>query len=300
MSNDESRKIAIIAYEHFRSGFSQMFKDAENLRFISKQDGWDRMNNWRRARTLRGCATAHFFWAHLEPFDYFLIKLLNPRIDLILHFIGSDVLMVRKKNRLLRAYHRYQHAGVRLYADHDGLIEELAAMGLQAELLVLVNTVLTDHHRPLPKQFSVLAYVPRGHEDFYRLPMIEEAARRLPGVPFTVLRNDRRFALANLHSLPRTEDMIEEMNRHHVFLRLAEHDGLPCTLVEALSCARQVIWSYSHPHCHQAVSAEELVRILSNLRRKRRLNLAGQAYVLEHYNLAATRSHFFRVWNREY
>jgi hypothetical protein len=299
MSNGEYKKIIVIAYEHFRSGFSGLFGDGRGFHFIPKQEGWDRMTNWRRAWSLRGCDTVHFFWAHLEPFDYFLIKLLNPRIDIILHFIGSDVLLIRKKSRLLRACRRYQRAGVRCYADHSGLIAELAAMGLRAKLLVLVNTVLTVHHQPLPKRFSVLAYVPRGHEDFYRLPLIEEAARRLPGVPFTILRNDRRFDLANLNSLPRTEDMIEEMNRHHVFLRLAEHDGLPCTLVEALSCARQVIWSFSHPHCHQAVSADDLVRILSDLQRKPRLNLAGQSYAIEHYNQTATRDHFLRVWNRE-
>lgn len=296
MSKTASGHILVVGFSHFRPGFEQVFAGRDGRVFIDKETHWDKLSKRQRARRVQGYDLVHFFWARITLAEFLLFKLRHPRLRIILHFIGSDVtLMVEKKRRILE-YRFYQRCGVELYADHQNLIDELAAHGLRANLLALTNTSLPAHDLPMPKAFSVLAYVPKGKERFYHLQAIEAAAAALPEVPFTIWRNDKQFSRPNMTARPYVANVMEELSRHSVFVRLTEHDGLPCTLLEALSCGRHVVWSFEHPHCHRARNGEELIAVLKQLQSASSFNAAGQAYVVQQYHLDRVRENFYRVW----
>jgi hypothetical protein len=180
--------------------------------------------------------------------------------------------------------------------------------------LPFVNHPVTDREKPLPRRFSAIAYVPSGSESFYRLDWILEAAGRLPDIPFTVFPSGGAPGpgsepgagpgswagagrnLPNVRFAGRLDDVPDAMARHSVFLRLPRHDGLPSTLIEALSCARQVIWTNDHPHCLRAGGADELVRLLRKLKAENRPNREGKSYVLKTYPVGALRSQYALIW----
>ncbi|MBN2354931.1 hypothetical protein JXO59_02400 [candidate division KSB1 bacterium] len=296
MSKTASENILVVGFAHFRQGFEHVFAGGEGMAYCDKESHWDKMTKWRRARMARRFRLIHFFWAKMTLAEFILIKAWRPRIRIILHFIGSDVSLIVAKKRRILEYRFYQWCGVAFYADHQNLVDELAAHGLRAELLVLANTPLQAHNLPMPDQFSVLAYVPGGKEKFYHLGAIEAAAAALPDVPFTIWRNDIKFARPNMSAKPFVKDVIEEFGRHTVFVRLTEHDGLPSTILEALSCGRQVVWSFDFPHCHRARTASELAAVLEKLKSRSGFNTAGQHYVLEQYNMDRVRENFHRAW----
>jgi hypothetical protein len=244
----------------------------------------------------------HYFWAKVKLSEILRIRRRRPGIRIVFHFVGSDVLLVAEKRRRRIEYALHRAMGVRMFADHPDCVRELNAMRLKARWLPFVNHPVKDREKPLPKKFSAIAYVPRGSESFYRLEWILDAARRLPGIAFTVFPNGGAPEFQDTGGLPNVrfaghlEDVPEAMARHSVFLRLPRHDGLPSTLIEALSCARQVIWTHDHPHCHRVGGAEELVRLLRKLKAENRPNREGKSYVLRTYPIAALRSRYALIW----
>ncbi len=299
MSRNASEKVLVVGFGYFRKGFEQIFGGRSGFAYCEKERHWDKWSLWQRARFARRFRIIHFFWARITLAEFLWLKLWNPTLRIILHFIGSDVTLVVAKKRRVWEYRFYQLCGVAFYADHIHLIEELAIQKIEARLLVLVNSDIKARSLPLPEKFSVLAYVPQGKEDFYHLDWIISAAEALPEVSFTIWRNDRKFEQSNIRIRGHISDVFAEMALHSVFVRLTEHDGLPCTLVEALSCGRQVIWSFAHPYCYRVNSADELIAVLKHLQHQAKFNAEGQAYVVQRYNVDRVREDFFHVWGIE-
>lgn len=296
LPHNKKPKVLVIGWTYFRTGFDFIFNGDAEFKYIGKENEWDKLTPWQRAKYARRFDVIHYFWAKVKMAEILLLKFRRSTANIILHFIGSDVTLICQKKRRIFEYKFYQALGAQIFADHQNLIDELDSIGIKAKLLTLVNANLEANEQPLPQSFSVLAYVPKNKERFYNLALIETAAERLPDIHFTVLRNDKKFIASNISSETYAENIIEEINRHHVFIRLTEHDGLPCTILEALSCARHVIWSFQHEHCYQASSVEELVQILTTLKQENSLNTKGKEFVLKNYSIDRIRKNFYEVW----
>ncbi len=302
MKRKSGPKVLVVGYRHFRPGFLALFGGNPGAEYADKEGTWDRMSRKQRARYAGRFDLIHYFWAKVTLSEILRIKRRRPGIRIIFHFIGSDVLIVGEKWRRRVEYGLYRCMGARMFADDPSCVLELGEMGLPCRWLPFVNGPLEDRERPLPKAFSAIAYVPENNESFYRLDWILEAARRLPDIRFTVFPNDGASGFRegdrppNVRFAGRLEDVPEAMAGHSVFLRLPRHDGLPSTLLEALSCARQVIWTHSHPFCHRARDAEELIRLLKKMKAENRPNRGGKSHVLKTYSIDALRPQYEQIW----
>jgi glycosyltransferase involved in cell wall biosynthesis len=327
-------KVLVVGYRHFRPGFTALFDGNPNAEYAEKEGVWDRMSRKQRARFAARFDVIHYFWAKVPLSEILRIRCRRPGIRIIFHFIGSDVLLVAEKRRRRIEYALHRAMGVLMFADHTDCVRELNAMRLKARWLPFVNHPVTDREKPLPETFSAIAYVPCGNESFYRLDWVLDAAGRLPEIPFTVFPDggargpesgagagpgsepgagpgsepgagpgsgagagiEKGIGPANVRFAGRLDDVPAEMARHSVFLRLPRHDGLPSTLIEALTCARQVIWTFHHPFCHRVGGADELVRLLQKLKAENRPNREGKSYVLKTYPIGELRSQYSLIW----
>jgi hypothetical protein len=289
-------RVLVVGYAHFRQGFHAIFNGNPNAEYMEKENGWDKMTTGQRARYAKRFDVVHYFWAKVTLSEILRVKLRNFRIRIVFHFIGSDVLLVAAKRRKRLEYAFYQCLGIRMFADFQKCADELIELGLRAQWLPFVNLVLEDFEKPLPETFSAIAYAPADKETFYRLDWILEAAGRLPDIPFTVFPNDAQTGLPNVRCVRRFENVLDAMNDHSVFLRLPRHDGLPSTVLEALSCARHVVWTFDHPFCRRAGDAEELIRALSELKAENRPNREGKSYAIETYRIDSLRSRYRQIW----
>jgi glycosyltransferase involved in cell wall biosynthesis len=122
----------------------------------------------------------------------------------------------------------------------------------------------------LPRQFTVLTYIPDERWAFYGGAQLIEAAHRLPQVKFVVVAGRGGW----LHDTPENvtflgwrNDMVEVYKNSTVVLRLAEHDALGCTVVEGLGMARHVLYNYPVPFAIKVDfdDTEELVAAIEKL-----------------------------------
>ena len=290
-----------MGYRHFRPGFLAIFDGNPAAEYAEKEGVWDRMPREERARYASRFDVIHYFWAKVTLSEILRIKRRRPGMRIIFHFIGSDVLLVAEKRRRRAEYALYRAMGVRMVADDPSSAEELRRMGLPCGWLPFANGPPELRERPLPRAFSAIAYVPQNNESFYRLDWILEAARRLPDIRFTVFPLDGMpgpggGAPTNVRFAGRLKDVPEAMAGHSVFLRLPRHDGLASTVLEALSCARQVIWTHHHPFCHRVRDTEELVRLLRIMRTENRPNPEGRSYVMKAYSIDVLRPRYEQLW----
>lgn len=183
------------------------------------------------------------------------LHIVNP-LALYLHcWIGTDIQSVT----------RYRDAGhLRLremarardemhVAIAPWLVEELSGLSIKALNLSVFGLDLPtteDAGLVLPRQFTVLTYVPDRRWAFYGGKQLVRIAQLLPHVRFLVTGGTGcwlRDRPANVTFLGWRDDMVELYRDSTVVLRLAQHDALGGTVVEGLAMARHVIYNYSVP-----------------------------------------------------
>lgn len=206
---------------------------------------------------------------------------------IVMHWVGSDALE-QKEAAAAGKSHPWVLKTIHHWADSEWISREVATLGIPCDLVPLPSARVPDLPSPLPREFSVLVYVPSVERSkLYGLDMILEAARQLPQI---------RFELVGLRDGPipnpppnmcfhrRVPNLAEFHERASVVWRPARHDGLSWMVLEALGYGRHVLWTYPFPGCIQVSSAcEARVHILRlyqmHQEHKLRINEEGVRFI---------------------
>ena len=197
-----------------------------------------------------------------------LVKALGKKI--IIHWIGTDVLIARKKylatGKVINSY-------VINLAVSEELCKELRSIGVNSEYVPIVPPCIPYPPAPeMPERHAVLAYLPEGREDFYGWQQIKFLAGRFPTIPFYIVanngieENDIPSNIEFLGFLPHSE--LETLySQISILLRLTEHDGLPVMMLEAQGMGRKVIHYNNFPFVMSPASKsnQALLELFSKL-----------------------------------
>jgi glycosyltransferase involved in cell wall biosynthesis len=191
------------------------------------------------------------------------------------------------------------------WAGAPWLAEEVRAMGLKCEYVPITWVPPVERLSPLPKNFSVLSYLPdTSRINLYGIDQVLAVAQKTPHVRFTIvglspgqtLRTPTNVSV--FHHIPNLDQLFRETT---VVWRPTRHDGLSFTALEALAHGRHVIWSYPFAGALLAKDAEtsqaELERLFA-LHQARALdvNVAGAEFVARNFSPARIRDEFLSRW----
>lgn len=119
------------------------------------------------------------------------------------------------------------------------------------------------------ERFSVITYFPEGKEVFYGWQFIQEFAQNNPDVEVKVVGNTGKGLKAskNVSFLGwiKQEELMEEMRKTPVFLRLTEHDGKSVMVSQALGVGCEVVWTNRMGHCHYFSRQEKLEKTIHEI-----------------------------------
>ena len=217
-------------------------------------------------------------------------------IPVIVIWAGSDVTKAQEDPFALELTKQERFINL---SDAPWLVDELAALGIQAEYLPVTAVSAGAPVKPFPKAFRVLTYLPEPRRGFYGAEVVYGAARAMPDILFNVVgagvRDPAAPANVRFHGL--VNDMADRIDACTVVLRFPEHDGKSMLVLEALSRARHVVWNYEFPHVVRAKTPDELIAELTRLRELHRLgnlplNQDGRRYVLDHFARADLAARF--------
>jgi len=172
-------------------------------------------------------------------------KALKEKKDVIIHWVGSDVLQT--EGGLKKARH---------FVVHERLQEELGEKGVEVEGIFPHYSMCKNY--PFKGEVNpnmggggidALTYLPN---EFYGISRIRELANQRPETTFHVIGNRDPI------SLPRNcikygwvgrKQIDNLMGKCQIYMRFTEHDGLPMLLIEAMQRGLVCYTSYPYPGC---------------------------------------------------
>ena len=234
---------------------------------------------------------------------YGAARMLGKRV--FLHWIGSDVL---KLGQLLRQNPQrwlsfYRHVAQAHFADSPELADELADLGLQAELFRLLPSSIVPQDPlacPFPEKPGVLFYWSSQRREFYGGAVADGLIRAFPDVAFYVVGSDGvgEFQANNLTYLGKVSNMEDAYRKISVFIRMPEHDSLSAMVLECLARGRFVIYSKPFPHTQMARTLEEARGALRRCLDEPAPNIEGATFVLEHFTADQEAQRIRSVYHR--
>jgi hypothetical protein len=179
---------------------------------------------------------------------------------IVIHWVGTDTI----DERLAFASGKVDQ-WVRLklthWAETPWLSHEVNQLGTSCDVVPLPGALLPERPAPLPRDFSVLVYLPDASLGvLYGLDSILRVAQQLPQVQFELVglaKGSINEPPSNLRIHGHVRNMTEFYQRSTVVWRPVKHDGLSFMVLESLAHGRYVIWSYAFPGCIHAGSDEE-------------------------------------------
>ncbi len=258
-------------------------------------DGWDFRyypdhglgNLAAMTNALRQCDLVYQIGGRVNIGKFLRVAKLFGKKRIVMHWIGSDVLEQREAFAagksdpwVLNTIHHW--------GDSDWITKEVSALGISCKLVPLPSARIPYGPSPMPKDFSVLVYVPSVESsDLYGLDMILEAARKIPEIPFELVGlrdgpvNDPP---GNIRFHKRIPNLAEFYENASVVWRPTRHDGLSWMVCEALGYGRHVLWSYPFPGCIHVRSADEAVTQIRGLHQQHqrgelKLNQEGVCFI---------------------
>jgi len=274
------------------NGIRPSSHNAAALAAIGVETRFDQDWGWRSGRWTELCRWADVL--HLVTYSQcnamLLRKLWRARargLAIVRYWVGTDVLWARFHEPSRRFARALEHLGVLNLAVADHLVEELAEAGITAEATPVITphiSATTEPH-PLPKELTVLCYLPTRRRTFYGGPVIDRLIAELPDVRFIVLadRGTDYSRFPSVESLGFVDDLERTIGRCTVHVRPTAHDGMPRLVLEMLARGRHAVTPHPYAHCRQATDVEAMKRVLLQLRRSAEFNLAGREYVCERF-----------------
>jgi glycosyltransferase involved in cell wall biosynthesis len=219
-------------------------------------------------------------------------------------WVGSDVLAAIAASRAGAVSGQLVEDCIHL-CESTWTRDELATVGVRAEIAPLPPfgaTVPPSESILPPEQFSILGYVGKGSESFYRLPDFVRLAADFPDIPVRIAGIDSAGDTLppNVELLGWTDDVSGLYDSCAVYVRIPEHDGYSFSVREALACGKHVVASYPYPHCREARTYEALRAEVAALkarfdRQELEPNWDGREFVLRKYEDARVARTLARV-----
>ena len=259
----------------------------------------------RLLRDLPACDLV-FNWGGRIDMGRFLWAARSLRAPKVVFFwCGSDVLRAQKilaKKTVEPWIARQTH-----WAASPTLAQEVRALGLRCEYVQASFVEVVQHPKPLPREFSVLVFLPRADlAELYGWDHIMEVAKGLPDVRFTLIGlhpGQHVETPSNMRVHPRTSDMAPVYQEATVLWRPVRHDaGISFMVLEALSHGRHVVYTSPIAGAVQLADAEAAKRHFEYLRKLHDagnlpLNFAGIQAVARTYSRDVVRRELHNHWD---
>ncbi len=236
------------------------------------------------SRTAWSRRVAHMVWGGDVAASLVAHSLMRRK--LVWHWIGSDVLALRKGTGITGRLRRHLARQVKIhFADSPQLAEELKTLGIEATVCRLLPATVRAEVLPMPKTFRVLTYWRDAQAKFYGSETVRELARQMSETEFLIAGAEGKSACMpeNVKFLG-VVDMVPVYEQTSVFLRIPEHDSLSAMVLEALARGRHVVYNQPFPHCHLAKTVEEIRSALEHTRTLSGPNVAGSEMVRKQFN----------------
>lgn len=262
----ETRRVLVHGLAYFGEVFAE-FVSGGRWEFVYYPDNGLR-NLMAMCKALHGCDLVYQIGGRLTAGKFLRMAKFLRKKRIVMHWVGSDSLEAQADGAggkgdawVLNSIHHW--------ADSPWIHREVTDMGVACEYVPLPSTRTPAGPTPLPKEFSVLVYVPSMQSaELYGMDRILEAARALPGVQFNLvgLRDGQpEDPPENVRFQRRIPDLTECYKAATVVWRPTKHDGLSWMVCEALGYGRHVLWSYPFPGCIQVRTTAEAIREIRRL-----------------------------------
>jgi len=221
----------------------------------------------------------------------------------VIHWVGSDILALEQHPRLRAQLNtpRILHL-----AEATWTAAELQRYGLSPRIAPLPPRHHHGETLPLPRQFTVLLYVPRTRSEFYGRVEFERLMQRLSGEPVRYI-----IVGGGLINVPDGVDAIDLGWRNDlrgayedstVLVRFTPHDGLSLMVLEALTYGRHVIWTQAFPYVRQVrqyadVEREILELLRAHQRGELRPNASASEQIRRQYSPQACLERLSQAWS---
>ena len=272
--------IGIIGGEVFAKILIQELEKSVDIKLVSTD-----LRDPELAKKAKDCDIIHYIFSPIVTLGGLrtVQKLKKMKKKIIVHWIGTDVhnAITDRKSKFIAK--KYKHLVDVHLAVHSRLVKELDSIGINCEELPLPVFRLYQLH-PLPAKKRVLVYLPDLRSDFFGKEIVEKLFDAFPELDFIVLPNSGKYNKKNVTCMAWVDDMEKIYRDTAVLIRLPVHDGLPNSVIEALSMGRYVIYSYDFPYCDHASSFEEVRGKLVHLLQRSSSNKEGSDYVCRVYN----------------
>ena len=226
-----------------------------------------------------------------SPQDWLLRLRRKP---VVIHWVGTDVLIAREEHARGRASGRIAERAVH-WCDAPWLVDELRTIGVPSSHVPLPIPLAAVEAPPMPAEFRVLLYLPVAAfdrevfdmETLLRLPLA------FPDVPFVLLPSPPETLPQplppNLDARGWVDGLDDVYREVSCMVRLTSHDGTSFMVVETLARGRQAIWTFPLEGAIQAEGFEEVAGALRGLIARHSagelgLNQRGRAFVLKHFD----------------
>jgi hypothetical protein len=211
------------------------------------------------------------------------------RKPILLHWVGSHIRIAIDQYRSGRASLRVLRQATH-WADAPWLVEQLRAIGVQAEERLLPVPAAIGAPAPLPAEFRVLMYAPAEFSEPYDIAGMLAVARSLPAIPFTIVGGyEPPRRIPHVELLGFVDDIAPVYRQSTILVRLAHCDGMAHSVIEALSFGRYVLWNYPAPGACLVSSPGEAIACIAQLADRFEagqlpVNEEGARAVLEKYD----------------
>lgn len=177
---------------------------------------------------------------------------LKLKKKLLMQWQGTDVLIALEQSKNKKLNRKYIDYATHI-TDAPWMKEELHSIGINCGL-IFYKWIAAQNTSGKFKELGAYSYLPEGKEKFYGWKSIYEIAKKHSDISFHVAGTTG----INLKQLPNVNFLgwIDEAKMKKlqmefpIFIRLTEHDGYSLSVLEALSCGNEVMWTMSHEQCH--------------------------------------------------
>lgn len=213
----------------------------------------------RNIDVLYNVFSSQYFWKKM-----YVAKALRKKV--ITHWIGTDVRYAMEGITDMKKYHRADSNMVCF----KPLQEDLASLGLHAEILPITPFNLNFDLCKMPEKHSVIIYMPQGVEKDYGWEEISQVFPKYPTLEFKIVANNdkEKFALyPNVKVLGylSKEEMEKLYNEVSIVLRIHISDGLSMSVLEGMAKGKKIIWNCEYPYCYPGSTTEEICNSLDIL-----------------------------------
>jgi len=211
----------------------------------------------------------------------------------VIHWIGSDILNFIKIKKSLsikmmvkKIATNFLNKRIVHWAGAPWLVDELNQLGINSIYIPLPFELSFSKLAPLPRKINILSYIPDGKEDFYGFDKLVKIASLNQDIQFKIIANSNKTNLKNIQSCGwiSKDKVMELYDRSTCFLRMAKHDGLSLSVLEALSRGRYVIWNYKFPYTFFSDNIDKTNILLQSIKKIFIPNLEGNLYIKREFN----------------